>query len=426
MRVSPEDVLRIASMDEAPVLRNLLITLSYHELAVDLERLLGARDRSWCAHACWASKQAGVFIRKDLLPDIARRCVREGAGDRTPSVNGAEQAGRVRAREDELRRAIQPHLRLAERFDPLEAIDDVAQYISIYIGGGNKVVFAELGHLFARFLEAFPDGAGGDEAALEELIAPLREGSSLEDRVHLDEQGRLHAEMQGGQSLLRSAMRHFFEAMGETDSNRRSELILLGNAQCGLHEQTRIQPYIVGALDAPLEALLLEGVLRRAPSVDAGLRRAAGPFVDALSDLLRSLTTELIMTIEFPGQTLHLGRDIEAPPGLPLWPQSLARLEHPELVALTVTLKAYDTREASLDLWDRIEAWLDAICVKLGWGTPEAQGTGAEDWSSLSDRMRFIFELFRSRQQDLRLLEPPFLEPQVEAIRAGKIPSGPL
>jgi hypothetical protein len=45
---------------------------------------------------------------------------------------------------------------------------------------------------------------------------------------------------------------------------------------------------------------------------------------------------------------------------------------------------------------------------------------------SLSQRMRYILELFRSRQQNLRLLEPIFSADQVALLKQGKIPPGPL
>ena len=40
--------------------------------------------------------------------------------------------------------------------------------------------------------------------------------------------------------------------------------------------------------------------------------------------------------------------------------------------------------------------------------TPDSlQGSGAHDWTSFPERMHFIADLFRSRQDDLRLFERP-------------------
>jgi hypothetical protein len=51
-----------------------------------------------------------------------------------------------------------------------------------------------------------------------------------------------------------------------------------------------------------------------------------------------------------------------------------------------------------------------------------ARGSGASEWSHLSDRMRYILELFRSRQQDRSLFEPPFAAPVLAAIHRGSVP----
>lgn len=50
----------------------------------------------------------------------------------------------------------------------------------------------------------------------------------------------------------------------------------------------------------------------------------------------------------------------------------------------------------------------------------------AADWSKLGDRMNFIVDYFRSRQQSAKLMQPPFSASQTEAIRAGRLPVGPL
>src|SRR5215510_16024149 len=56
----------IAMVD--PVIRNLRITQSYHELAMVMTARTGL-CANWCTFATWASKQAGQTIRKE---DFAR------------------------------------------------------------------------------------------------------------------------------------------------------------------------------------------------------------------------------------------------------------------------------------------------------------------------------------------------------------------
>lgn len=55
-----------------PVLRNLHITQTYHVLTIALTDLLGEENVAWCAHATWASKTAGFFIRKEVVPGLLR------------------------------------------------------------------------------------------------------------------------------------------------------------------------------------------------------------------------------------------------------------------------------------------------------------------------------------------------------------------
>jgi hypothetical protein len=54
------------------------------------------------------------------------------------------------------------------------------------------------------------------------------------------------------------------------------------------------------------------------------------------------------------------------------------------------------------------------------------KGSGAGNWTKISDRMRFIIDLFRSYQQDKTLLTPPFTPEQIASMEAGRIPEGKL
>jgi hypothetical protein len=54
------------------------------------------------------------------------------------------------------------------------------------------------------------------------------------------------------------------------------------------------------------------------------------------------------------------------------------------------------------------------------------RGSGAKNWTDLNNRMAFIADLFRSRQQDRALYEAPFSEAQLATLRQGRIPEGDL
>jgi len=105
------------------------------------------------------------------------------------------------------------------------------------------------------------------------------------------------------------------------------------------------------------------------------------------------------MELATPGGNLNLGKDVPAQSGLPLFPEDLGAIRGPELVAL---LAEYD---------------------RTG-GT--GIGSGADDWAKLPQRMNYILNLFRSRQQDGGLLSPPFTDAQWADMQAGRVPPGDL
>jgi len=198
------------------------------------------------------------------------------------------------------------------------------------------------------------------------------------------------------------------------DAGRRAELVLLGNVLCGLHEQIRLQPYIEGALGSPAETFM------------RAARMGASGLTDDLVAFVRRIATEVIMTMRTPEQVLRMGEDLPAPISGAMWPPELVRLEHPRLLDLAAQLGTYDHRERALELHDRVEGWISSLLSRVSLGLPEAQGTGARDWAALPDRMRYIFELFRSRQRDTTLRTPPFSPEQQSDILQGRIPNGPL
>jgi hypothetical protein len=87
---------------------------------------------------------------------------------------------------------------------------------------------------------------------------------------------------------------------------------------------------------------------------------------------------------------------------------------------------ALAARGMELEALRHLAETAETLFAKLGIDRSIAIGTAADDWVSLSQRMRFILELFRSRQQDRRLLEPTFSPSQVSEMLARRIPAGPL
>src|SRR4051812_31817202 len=60
--VTSGEVAAIAALKD-PVLRNLKITLAYHDITLAMAELFGRDHLTWCAFASWASKTVGFFIR---------------------------------------------------------------------------------------------------------------------------------------------------------------------------------------------------------------------------------------------------------------------------------------------------------------------------------------------------------------------------
>ncbi len=360
-----------------PVARNLSITHAYHELSAGLTAFADG-GANWCTFATWASRQAGQTIRRQ---DLART-IEAGLG-------GAEEIGVAVTRLSEALRAVG---RVADRSVLVATVRDVASPVraaeraSEAVARGNAKVFAEVGREFARFVAALREG--GDAVA--RAAAALRPGPPPE-----------------GQDLLRAAFAGYGRAIAATDPGARAEQLLLANLRVGLHEQTRLQPEIAQALEAPIahprevKARMLHRLFPDAPLLIRRLEDDAGPLDDLVHHLVegarrrvRGILTEHLMTLDLPGGRLRLGADVVG-----TCPPHLLRPQDGELCTL---LASIDPAPGS------------------------TAGSAARDWADLAQRMHFIGELFRTRQEDAALLGAPFDADQIGAIRAGRMPGGRL
>ncbi len=381
------DVERIAALPDS-VIRNLLITQCYHELAVVMTARTGV-NANWCTFATWASKQAGQTIRKE---DLARTL--ENIVLSAPATAQAEQdiVASAQALGSEADEA-EVEETLADVLNPLAAFDRA----SAAVGRGNKKVYEEIGREFARFFEMCLSDTTFDADNLARFCAGLRPG-----------------EPPDGQDYLGRAFTRYYQALFASDAKQRAELMLLANIEIGFHEQTRLQPEIAEALNAafvdrgPFRLRLIKALFPRRTwlaRVRLFLLRLFGrpsPLDQALEALLaearrrtRLLITEYVMTIGLPhGVRLRLGDDVPAE-----FPASLQHLDLPDLRAL---LEQIDP-------------------------TPDStQGSGAVDWSRLPDRLHFIIDMFRCYHESADLFEPPFTAAQIEALKAGRLPDGRL
>jgi hypothetical protein len=374
------EVRRIAAIRE-PILRNLEITQCYWRLAGALARRTGA-GANWCTFATWASRQAGSTIRgedsvgllrtrlgrrAELLHPIAslwRRLLRRGLLDPTTRL------GRV----------------VAELHTPFDALERASDAVS----RGNKKVFEEIGLEFARYLQECPPNAAVESREVQAFLDALAPGDPPDGQRHLR------------QAFVR------YQRM-EPDTKARAEQLLAANLEIGLHEQTRLQPEIREALDAPyrteedlgwrlLEVLLPRGTRARRVVPDRSAAAVSG-WVGARIErageaIAREVITRSLMVLSLPGRVLWLGTHLPDP-----YPQALQEIADEELAAL-------------LAVYEPV--------------APASDDCGARDWSVLEQRMHYIVHLFRSWHDQADLSRPPFTPAQLRSIGAGVIPDGDL
>ena len=228
--MTPQEVRRIVAIRN-PVLRNLEITYAYSLLAAETARRTG-QGANWCTFATWASRQAGRTIRGE----DAIGFVQERLGRGRDLLHPLQSFGRWLLRRglfDRESRIGRITARLHTPFDAIELASDA-------VARGNLKVFEEIGYEFARYLE-------GEEP-----------------------------------DVLRTRVRALRARCGTRPTRRPARsCALLANLEIGLHEQTRLQPEIREALDAPY--VTAEDLGRRlcggrgGPRLHRAVGRAAAP-----------------------------------------------------------------------------------------------------------------------------------------------------
>jgi hypothetical protein len=375
------DITRIAAHGDV-VIRNLLITHCYHELSLAVRGHLGA-GANWCTFATWASKQAGRTIRREDLR-AALRARLETAPDlhaliraALAAIHGLGAVRTVSALLDELVRALD--------------VDGIFIRASRAVAEGNLRVFEEIAAQFARFLDTI---ASDTPDAFTRFLDALQPGDPPT-----------------GQRMLRDAFVAYHAARSEHDAATRAQLVFYGNLLIGLHEQRRLQPQIVAAMNASFDeaavrqrllTVLLPGrwrALRYQLAAMIGRRPPLDEIIDGIIPLvqreLRRAVTTQVMTLQLPaGVVVRLGENVGG-----AFAASLVSISEPRLAEL---LKRIDPHPGTVD------------------------GSGAFDWSELSDRMHVIADLFRCRHEWEPLFEPPFTPAQIAELRAGRRPADPL
>jgi hypothetical protein len=259
-----EDVKRITAVAD-PVIRNLQITQCYSRLSAAMARRTDA-CANWCTFATWASKQAGATIRgEDMLADLERELGRDGQ-----LLHPIASLWRMLLRRGLLQRNTTLGRLIASLHTPFDAV----QLASDAVAEGNLKVFAEIGLAFADYLAQCPPEAAPDSAQVMAFIDGLRPGAPPD-----------------GQNYLKAAFASYQAQRTAQDHAQRAQLIVLANLQIGLHEQTRLQPQILAAIDSAVAGLETGLDLRIR---DLVLQRQ-------LTKLSRLVITRAMMVLTLPG-----------------------------------------------------------------------------------------------------------------------------
>jgi hypothetical protein len=376
---SVEEVRRIVAIAN-PVIRNLEITECYSRLATAFAARSG-QGANWCTYATWASRQAGGTIRgEDLLEQLGRKF---GCGGRV--LHPIRTLWRRLLR----RGLFQRETRIGRLTGELHTPFDAFERASDSVARGNLKVFEEIGLEFARYLHECPPDA--DSSAFKMFLDGLRPGDPPD-----------------GQRYLHEAFELYERGRGERDPKTKMELAVLANLAIGFHEQTRLQPQIREALDAPyatqedLGRRALEALFPSAKRLWPAVKRPAAAVVGAVasggqraaSRLAREVITESLMVLALPGRVLALSMHLGD-----AYPEALREPASAELIEF---LARFEPVPPALDR------------------------CGARDWSDLHQRMHYIVHLFRAFHLREELSRPPFTPEQVASFNRGIVPDGEL
>ena len=367
---------KVIAAVEDPIVRNLRITDCYARLSAALRATVG-KGANWCTFATWASRQAGCTIRGEDLGDRLSDLAREGWTLRHP-IRSLWRAL--------LRRGLFNQKTTLGRIvraihSPFDAFERASEAVAV----GNRKVFEEIGYEFARYLETCGSDPSPDSPRLAQFLNALTPGPPP-----------------NGQDWLRRAFSHYQQLRTEPRPELRAQRMLLANLEIGFHEQTRLQPEILLAMDAgpdtvhDLKARLI-AVLpggRLARLLLSPLAAVAERYRRFARSLTRRIISDALMVLRMPGALLSLGTNLDAPV-----PQFFAAVNEPELLVLVESVEPPGV-----------------VCT----------GCGAEDWADLPQRMHYIFHLFRAFHERPAMFDAPFSARQSEAFRAGRVPAGQL
>jgi hypothetical protein len=363
--ITVDEVLRIASTGyplweplDVMQLRNRRITVAYSDLSERLAALLGRRDGVRQANWCTFATWTSKTVGTWIEQDVVPTPLLELRSWPRPVVEAMSRVARW----------------LLQR-------ENGASYRCL--AAGNRFVFLEVAQAAALFVEHFEGvdddpGEKGWDGYWREMRRIVRELQRL-DPSWLPTESPAVDDLQLG-------LRQYYEALFEDDRKLRAERILAGNILLGVYEQTRVDGYVDAAMALFTERAMRQLVRHRRADLRGLYRWPTEAYA-------RLMTKGLVLDLP-PDQRLYVARPLPPPADGPLFPDDLQVITLPLLQALVTRWDLSDGRD------DDRRAW---------------------NWCDLDNRMSYIANMFRSRQQYSAMFSRPF-EPDVErALLEGRL-----
>jgi hypothetical protein len=358
---------------EDRVLRNQWVTQTYADLSVGLAALLDSATSNWCTFATWASSTVGGNMRGDAFPAWLRERVLlpdglMGAVESTTKGRGWREV-----------RNVLDDLKPDHMFD---VIRDLLGEMAINLSDGNTEVFAEIAPPAALFISEFGDPTVDVTTARAKVFAACESAPEFE-----------------GVNRLRAGYSLWCDAMAASDPAEKSQLILAGSLQLGVHEQNHLQPVIASSMDMGVNQAaerLKQRLVKDAAtlsSMEHDVDLVLHPVTKSIADAWDDVMTAALATITSPEGTMRLDHDVPVILGQPFDP--------PELSPVVV-------------------ADLEALRRRFDRSYGAGERSAARDWANFDDRMDFIANLFVSRHHLELLFNSPFDEATLDAMLADR------
>jgi hypothetical protein len=214
--------------------------------------------------------------------------------------------------------------------------------------------------------------------------------------------------------LLQRAVQPYFEViakglcwpdLGEEDRRRRAQLILLANVRLLAYEQKRVQPVLernLAYLPEAVRSWLGGELMGRNTLFDRTVRLAykrAGTAESSVREMFQIAATRGIYSMVLGTEELRFGRDLPMPP--PANP--VLRARQPEQDRKRYGSGAFFPYHLENLQWRPVWAEVQRHDRSSG----EGARTAVDNWLRYGERLNFLVNLFRSRQQLSTLYNAP-------------------